>query len=97
MRRFLGKLPFFKRLMVTPPDEVVAIASPAESRWSQLVNQQGVTTTPLNPTGKAKFGDEIVDVVSEGEGIDTNAPIRVLEVLGNRIVVQAITSLGREG
>jgi membrane-bound ClpP family serine protease len=53
-----------------------------------LAGKTGITLTPLVPAGKAKFGDDIVDVVSDGELIDRGATIYVAEVLGNRVVVK---------
>jgi len=54
-----------------------------------LVGQTGLAVTPLRPAGKARFGDEIYGVISEGSAISEGEAVRVLEVFGNRIVVQA--------
>lgn len=88
LRNHLGKLPFLRRLMLTPPAEDV-VRGTAAGRWEHLLDQTGVTTTRLTPAGKARFGDDIVDVVSDGDPVDQNEPIRVIDVMGNRIVVQA--------
>lgn len=57
-----------------------------------LLGQQGVTATQLRPSGGALFGEKRVDVITSGEFIDANTPIRVTSVSGNRIVVEADTS-----
>ena len=57
---------------------------------SQLLGKRGNATTRLTPAGKARFGDELVDVVTEGELIPAGAPVHVLEVHGNRVVVASV-------
>ena len=54
----------------------------------ELVSESGVAQTPLRPSGRARFGGQLVDVVTEGAFIDTGARIEVLSVNGNRVVVQ---------
>jgi hypothetical protein len=44
----------------------------------------------LTPSGKARFGDEIVGVISEGEVIPRGADVYVAKVMGNEVVVHAI-------
>ena len=55
-----------------------------------LVSQTGVALTPLRPAGRAQFGEQIVDVVTEGGFIESGDPVEVLAVHGNRIVVQTV-------
>jgi membrane-bound ClpP family serine protease len=55
---------------------------------SHLRGQTGVAATPLMPGGKASFGNEVVDVVSEGEPIERGAAVRVVDTLGNRVIVR---------
>jgi membrane-bound serine protease (ClpP class) len=57
---------------------------------SALVGQSGETLTSLRPSGRAQFGDRIVDVVTEGDFVSTGDPVEVLTVEGNRVVVQKI-------
>ena len=53
-----------------------------------LVALVGVATTPLGPSGKARFGNHLVDVISTGEFISRDSQVVVLEVHGNRVVVR---------
>ena len=53
-----------------------------------LLGQDGVTTTRLNPSGKAQFGRDVVAVVGTGSLIDEGTPVRVVEVRGNLILVE---------
>lgn len=56
-----------------------------------LLGQRGTTATQLRPSGGALFGEKHVDVITSGEFIDANTPIRVTSVSGNRIIVEADT------
>ena len=58
-----------------------------EERKAALVNRVGVAETDLRPSGKARFGDEVFDVVSDLHYIDRGAPVRVLDIEGVRVVV----------
>lgn len=53
-----------------------------------LVGRRGVTVTPLRPIGRVRFGPEEVDVITEGEYIDSNQEVEVTIVEGARVVVR---------
>ena len=53
-----------------------------------LVGQSGETLAQLRPSGFARIGDRRVDVVTQGEMIDKGESVSVVDVEGNRIVVQ---------
>ena len=55
---------------------------------SGLVGRGGVTATPLRPIGRVRFGSEEVDVMTEGEYIDSNLEVEVISVEGSRVVVR---------
>jgi len=55
-----------------------------------LLGSRGNAMTVLRPSGKAQFGDRLVDVVSEGPFIDPGQQIEVIEVNGNRVVVREV-------
>ena len=48
----------------------------------------GQARTTLRPSGKAAFGEQLLDVVSYGEFIEAGAPVRVVLVEGARVVVE---------
>ncbi len=48
----------------------------------------GVAETVLRPAGKGRFKGQSLDVVSLGEYIEAGAKIRIIEVQGNRYVVE---------
>ncbi|HEY4312737.1 MAG TPA: NfeD family protein [Pirellulales bacterium] len=93
MNRYLPHAPMFNRMMLAPPtpEELSVIHQrEAVARFEHLVGMQGVTTTPLLPSGKAQIGDELVDVIADGEVIERNQPVRVVEVRGNRVLVRQV-------
>ena len=53
-----------------------------------LLGATGVTTTRLVPAGKARFGEEYIDVLSEGDLIDRGTSVVVVEARGSRVVVR---------
>ena len=53
-----------------------------------LIGRRGVTVTPLRPIGRVRFGSDEVDVVTEGEYIDSNQEVEVMSVEGPRVVVR---------
>jgi membrane-bound serine protease (ClpP class) len=55
---------------------------------SGLVGRRGITVTPLRPIGRVRFGADEVDVVTEGEYIDSHQEVEVMTVEGPRVVVR---------
>ncbi|KAF1084085.1 hypothetical protein SPSYN_02737 [Sporotomaculum syntrophicum] len=55
-----------------------------------FTGQEGITLTPLRPSGVAEVGGERLDVVSEGGFIPAGAKIKVVRVESIRIVVRAL-------
>jgi membrane-bound serine protease (ClpP class) len=86
--RFLPRLPFGKRLILhTGLDAGQGYASPPETD-RQWLGKSGTAISPLRPSGIADVDGERVDVVSDGEFIESGARILVTRVDGNRIVVR---------
>ncbi|RXZ77166.1 nodulation protein NfeD [Paenibacillaceae bacterium] len=63
--------------------------TPAASK-DVLLFQEGVTQTPLRPSGTVVIGDERVDVVTSGEFVDSGRKVKVIKVEGTRVVVKEI-------
>ena len=55
------------------------------------VGDWGVANTPLRPSGKGQFGDEFVDVATEGTFVHAGAQIRILKIQGHMITVREIS------
>lgn len=58
----------------------------------ELVGTEGVAVTDLRPAGTGQFGEELVDVVSEGGWVVAGTPIRVLRADGYRQVVRPVVA-----
>ena len=54
---------------------------------ADLVGKEGVTNSPLHPTGIAMIENRRLDVVTRGEMLAPGTAIEVIDVEGNRIVV----------
>ena len=50
---------------------------------------QGVALSILRPSGKARFADHIVDVITQGEFIAPETPVTVVQSDGMRVIVKA--------
>ena len=69
----------------------VSMTIPPESETVSVnVGELGEVISTLRPTGKAKFGDAIVDVVAEAEFLDNGTAVEIIEIHGNRVVVKAV-------
>ena len=93
MRRYLPETPFIRGVLLAPLDEddlEDLDRREALTHFDYLLGKRGSTVTSLNPSGKARFGDDVVGVISEGEGIELGVAVLVSEVQGNRIVVRPV-------
>ncbi len=62
-----------------------------------LIGLRGTAATDLRPAGVGVFGDERVDVVSEGPWIEAGQPIEILRAEGYRCVVRRAKELPAPG
>lgn len=89
---YLPNIPYLNRLMLRPsglqlePPEALDSLQPL----ARLLGDIGVAATPLRPAGKVKFGDEFIDVVSEGSFVPEGTRVQVIEIEGTRIVVKEV-------
>jgi membrane-bound serine protease (ClpP class) len=98
LTRRLGYLPFFNRLVLTPPSaaEITAVdksdkkAAPVPHPLVS-VGDWGIADSLLRPAGRVRFGQRSLDVVSDGNFIEPGRRVRVIQIEGNRIVVEEVT------
>jgi membrane-bound ClpP family serine protease len=93
LRKYIDAAPILKHVLLNPPtgDELEERQQrEAIVDFSHLLNCQGTTTTPIAPSGKARFGKEIVDVISDGEFLSQNAHVKVVDVQGNRVLIEPV-------
>ncbi|MCE9544073.1 MAG: hypothetical protein K8T25_00895 [Planctomycetia bacterium] len=93
LRRYLPESTLMRPMMLQPPEgaqaaELQVRESLADFR--HLIGQQGTTVTQLTPSGKARFGEELVNVSSDGEWIAAGTPVVVVEAHGSRVRVEVV-------
>lgn len=59
-------------------------------KFQSFLNQQGVTLTSLRPSGMIELGNQKVDAISQGEYIEKNEKVQVVQIEGNKVVVKQI-------
>jgi membrane-bound serine protease (ClpP class) len=100
LARYFPSLPLFNRLILKPePWTTVEVEDP-QGRHSAdgfdslafLIGETGRTTTPLRPTGKARFGSLLLDVTAGDRFVEPDTLIEVVDVQGPRVVVKKIGS-----
>ena len=93
LARYLPKTNLYRRfaLMTTNPPGPSLAGAPREfaTAIDLAPGMQGTAQTMLRPSGKARFADHVVDVVTEGEFVAAETPITVIQKDGMRVVVKA--------
>ena len=59
-----------------------------EAQLRELIGQQGITLTPIAPSGHAEINGEKIDVMSESGPIKKGASIRVVDTRGPSVFVE---------
>lgn len=93
LRYLLPSTPLFRHLVMPGPNSEEMLEQEQREyivRYDTLVGETGMAVTPLRPAGKAQFGDLVVAVVSDGGLLATGDPVKVIEVHGNRIIVEPV-------
>lgn len=91
LRKVLPRAPLLGRVVLAPPEgDAAATIRQREAivDLSFLVGQRGTMTTPCSPAGIARFDDELIHVVSDGDFIPRGAAVVAIEAHGNRVVVR---------
>jgi membrane-bound serine protease (ClpP class) len=92
LARYLPKTNLYRRfaLMTTNPPGPSLAGVPREFATALDVRpgMEGTAQTSLRPSGKARFADHVVDVVTEGEFIAAETPITVIHKDGMRVIVK---------
>lgn len=92
MGRRIESTPLIRWVTIEPAgtDDVAELEMrEALVHWEHLLGQDGLTTTRLNPGGKAQFGRMIVNVLGT-QMIDEGVAVRVVEVRGNSVFVEPL-------
>jgi membrane-bound serine protease (ClpP class) len=86
--RFLPETPLFRRMVSQGASGQLSTMQAEEVRTNR-VGQVGVAVSQLRPGGKAQFGDELLDVMTQGELIPKGARVRILRHSATEAVVEA--------
>ncbi len=99
LSNYIGDIPGLSRLTLKPP---VALESSAGELvnpeaeallpgWQRVeVGDVGQTISPLRPSGKVQVGHFTVDVVTEGDFVESGSEVRVIGKQGSRVVVRPL-------
>jgi membrane-bound serine protease (ClpP class) len=93
LARYLPHTSFYRRFALidsNPPGPSLAGAPRQFATALALTSgMEGTAITVLRPSGKARFADHVVDVVTEGEFIAAQTPVTVIQTDGMRVVVKS--------
>ncbi|PYK56656.1 MAG: serine protease [Verrucomicrobia bacterium] len=93
LARYLPRTSIYRRFALmdsNPPGPSLAgVPRQFATALTLTPGTQGTAVTVLRPSGKARFADHVVDVVTEGEFIAPQTPVMVLQTDGMRVVVKS--------
>ena len=93
INRYLPQTPMFSQMVLQPPSTEEVDASHDRASPEQLdymVGSRGATITPLVPSGKARFGNQTLDVMTDGDFVSRGEEVEITQVHGNRVVVRPV-------
>jgi membrane-bound serine protease (ClpP class) len=88
-RWILPRLPWFKAMTLAGTETVVTPSGAlAQPQVGATIGTRGTAFTPLRPAGKVDLGGAVFDARSDGAFIERGAPIVVVSVESNHVVVR---------
>jgi membrane-bound serine protease (ClpP class) len=97
LARYLPRTSIYRRfaLMDSSPPGPSLVGAPRQFATALALapGMQGTAVTVLRPSGKARFADHVVDVVTEGEFIAPQTPVTVIQTDGMRVVVKSAAQI----
>ncbi len=88
--KLFPRSPFYKMLVLADAQNVADGYTVQPADKAGAVGKQGVAVSMLRPVGRGRFEGETLSVMTRGEFIDKDRPIRIVQVEGNRYVVEEI-------
>ena len=82
--KLLAKSPVTLRKTLSKKEGVVS----QKESMDQLLNASGIALTDLRPAGSIRIDKKKIDAVTQGEYIDKDTLVHVIEVTGNQIIVK---------
>src|SRR5881392_3248850 len=97
LARYLPRTSIYRRFALmdsNPPGPSLAgVPRQFATALALTAGTQGTAVTVLRPSGKARFADHVVDVVTEGEFIAPQTSVTVIQTDGMRVVVKSSTQV----
>ena len=100
LSNYIGELPGLSRLTLKPPVLEGVTASQASDLstqplvpgWQRVAEGDvGTTISSLRPSGKIQVDDFVVDVVTEGDFVESGQSVKVIGKQGSRIIVRLVS------
>jgi membrane-bound serine protease (ClpP class) len=85
----LPKTPVY-RVLVSQSASGMKTEATLEKQAKSRQGRTGVTLSALRPGGKAQFGDEIIDVISQGDMVPKGTPVRIIGSSGAEALVEVV-------
>jgi len=89
LARLLPSTPLYHQLVSQTASGVHSVAA-AEAQQAARVGQTGVALSPLCPGGKARVGEDLLDVITRGEMVEQGRPVRIIGHSGLDAVVEEV-------
>jgi len=90
LSRILPKTPVYGLLVSHSASGVGSVAL-QEQKQALRIGQVGATISALRPGGKAQFGNEILDVISQGDMIAKGQKVRIIGHSGTEAIVEVVS------
>ena len=88
LARFLPRTPLYHTLVSHSASGVQSVRE-REDNLAARQGAVGITTSTLRPGGKAQFGNDVIDVISQGEMIAKGQTVKIIGKSGSDSVVEA--------
>ena len=88
--KLLPKLPFTRGFYLRAPKLSDQDRRAATAQYSHLLGAIGQAQSPLRPAGTVLFDDQPVQVVTTGPMLAPGTRVKVVDITGNRVVVEEI-------
>lgn len=77
-------------VLQTAMDSGAGFHSAPREDFQEYVGKTGVALTPLRPAGTVRINDKRLDVVTAGDFVLRDTPVKIVDVEGSKIFVEAI-------
>lgn len=88
LAKFLPKTSIYQRLVSQGASGETAMAKQQREQASR-VGEKGVAISNLRPGGKAQFGNDILDVITQGDMISKGQAVRIIGHSGTEAIVES--------